>query len=293
MSLSQSKLKYRLNDENYTISLYTDISDLRNKNEYLSIKSEGMVLYANIGSEKEKSHLRTMINNDIKIVNFNSGVTIPVSLWEFKEESGNFVFDSIEPQTNGELINNPIRENVGPIQTIQKSISFDGTNKYIDFGDNFNFTNEISISSWVFPFDSTGSITTRPIIGKYNTANDQRSYQIFVNALAQTNPGNFEWWVSSDGDQRDNIFFPFVGNEWQHLVVTFKDGFIKMYINNELKASKQTSINSLFVNSESFIIGTNGNQNSFWNGRIAKTFVFDREVDDFDVEMLFNDNDVY
>lgn len=75
MALASQKLKYRRNNTNYSIDLYTSTSDLNNSSSYLAVRAGGQTLYANLNGQGPNSHLRARVGGSTKIVNTNSTFT--------------------------------------------------------------------------------------------------------------------------------------------------------------------------------------------------------------------------
>lgn len=139
--------------------------------------------------------------------------------------------------------------------------------------DVFDIQDEITLEAWIYPNVDTGNTLYRAIAGKYDTAEDERAYQLSINAWSG---GEVEFWVSSDGDVRDSVEYPFKGGVWQHVAGVYDGDELKIFINGEKKASKETDISTINTNEEPFIIGSDNVFWRFWRGEIYEVRLWNR-----------------
>ncbi|SFF59600.1 LamG domain-containing protein [Thermoflexibacter ruber] len=82
------------------------------------------------------------------------------------------------------------------------------------------------------------------------------------------------------------MLFRYTFNSWQHIVVTFKNGVLKLYQNNSLKATYQTDRKFIPVNSLPIQIGrsTVGN---YFIGKIDDIRIYNRALSETEIQQLY------
>lgn len=159
----------------------------------------------------------------------------------------------------------------------EKSLLFDGTDDYVDLGDNFNFTTDFSISAWINP--EIPSLNYGCIIAKYG-------------------PNNLGWdiMLHSSGKLRttirgsSNIDTVNVGsvtfNIWTNVVITCSNSQILTYINGILVNTKTGTWTSL-TSPESAKIGWRGGTTRF-KGNIDEVGVYNSILSSSEITKLYN-----
>ena len=182
--------------------------------------------------------------------------------------------DSIYTQS-GTYIHNYVSQN-------NNSMSFDGDD-YIQFSPTFlpYGNSEVTISAWVYKNSSTNSIEY--ILGYGGTG--QALGDVFGMGLY----GNQGIFVTFSGDQYDiisNYSLPL--NGWQHLTAVHKlDGLVEIYLNANLIYSQQVDVPNInLVNG--YIGVAPWGTNSFWNGRIDDVMIWNRALNQQEIEEYFN-----
>jgi len=168
----------------------------------------------------------------------------PVGSWSFEEGGDTTAYDSSGNNNHGTLKN-------GPTWTdgqINKALSFDGTDDYVDCGndESLNITDAITIEAWM-KLGSTGTFQAlvdkqwdngysiligdnRNILCYYSGGGGPNYYSLSAGA------GSFEW------------------GEWNHIVYTFTTSKARVYVNGVEKNSKVPEGN-IALNSYSLQIG--------------------------------------
>ena len=151
---------------------------------------------------------------------------------------------------------------------IAKAQSFDGTDDYIDCGNNasLDITSAITIEIWEKGYGGGGHYPR--IIGKelYSTTHENEAYYIYrIGDSGSHTEGNI---ITSDHNahafdwgQNES------GNIWYHLVATYNGSEIKTYKNGEFINSYSVTGNINSV-TKPVLIGTDGNLAGFFNGTI-------------------------
>ncbi|NLA08560.1 MAG: hypothetical protein GX873_02640, partial [Parcubacteria group bacterium] len=192
----------------------------------------------------------------------------PVGSWSFDEGTGTIANDSSGNDNNGTLIS-------GPTWTdgqINKAISFDGVNDYVDCG-NIPQYESFSISIWVNPTANPNQ-TNSSYLSVYDGLDSNLRFNI-----AQGSFYNFIRWRLPDGNYvnytlSDNGSL----NQWAHYVITY-DGvndILKGYKNGQLQYTYNTGIYSNFGH---FVrIGMNGVNNLYFTGLIDEPRFYNRAL---------------
>jgi len=156
------------------------------------------------------------------------------------------------------------------------NIVFDGTNDYIQCGNNTSIQLTIgTISAWMKT--TTNDSTYRAIISK------QYNYALFVrNGYLVT----FDWGNSLERSTSVNI----IDGKWKNVVMTFTDNTgtpsnnAVFYING---TAVLTSTIKLSSNSDNLLVGTNAVTQEF-NGNIGNVFVYNRSLSSTEVLQNYN-----
>jgi len=171
------------------------------------------------------------------------------------------------------------------------SMSFDGTNDYIDCGNilNFDYINAFSFSAWI---KYSHDVASNTIIGKQETSGNFRGYDWFV-----TSDHKLRFFLYSTTtnrlDQRGTTVL--TTDTWYHVVVTYNGGGaytdVKMYINGNLETLNKLGNNNITatsLNSIPFQIGARGNGSDVFNGNIDDISIWDKELLSSEVSTIWN-----
>ncbi len=143
----------------------------------------------------------------------------PVGSWSFDEGIGTITNDSSGNDNNGTLIN-------GPTWTdgqINKALSFDGVDDYVDYGNDESLhfgTGDISISFWV---KVDPSCLRSMIISKGSIGRFWINYSPSIIHINSYFGSGMDYWLYSNKNINDQ--------KWHFITATFdKDGYEKIYI---------------------------------------------------------------
>ena len=166
------------------------------------------------------------------------------------------------------------------VSTPARAINFDGDNDYISIphNSNLNPVSGITVETWVYPTD--GVTPSQSVIGK--STQQVRGY-----IFPRTDDGwkSFSFYVHLEG-QGWNIIsatYPSI-NEWHHVAATY-DGFVmKIYLDGELKATKEVT-GTISSNTNPVTIGTQpGFSGEFYQGSVDEVRIWNRALDECEID---------
>lgn len=184
--------------------------------------------------------------------------------------SGTALNDISGQSNSGVLTNGPTFSTDGG-----GSIAFDGTNDYISCTTNITLGSVFSMESFIF----ISSRTNGDIIGSWN------------------NPFRFLWRVNSDGYQlfawngggpsQTRIGTSIVSTgTWVYVVVTYDGTNLRFYNNATLTDTNAVGLS--IANFTAMQIGANTYDNTYFNGRIANTRIYNRQLAAAEITQNFN-----
>ncbi|MDC0145498.1 right-handed parallel beta-helix repeat-containing protein, partial [bacterium] len=187
-------------------------------------------------------------------------------------------------------------------QPIDHSLSFDGENDYVDFGDVLDMNSSFTVGAWAYNNGGDGlilskhlfNIDTNPPWGKYTgyslgNLNGEGLKFIISNDLAGHGPGcpcGFSHKASSEP----------IYNEWFHVVGVFESGqYLKLYVNGVEVDNINLTDTSIDNTDAPFFIGALHSNYQYpvdqtWDGSIDDVFVVDRALDFNEVENIYNNS---
>jgi hypothetical protein len=165
---------------------------------------------------------------------------------------------------------------------------FDGSNDYVDLGDNYSFITQMSAVTWIKANELGGS--GKVIISKYNTETNKREWQIFIT------DSKVYVILSSDGtassDKIKMYYFTYTSTDWNFLGFTWDSGTLKLYLNGVEQSVTKTynaSFTTIYNGTENAIIGAhNGGTAAFFDGSISDTRVYNRELNAEEIKLLYD-----
>lgn len=171
------------------------------------------------------------------------------------------------------------------------TFGFDGTDDYIDFGNDasLQLTNNITVSVWV---KTPSTIAIENIVGKYDSATNQRSH-----LLQLYSGGRFRLLVSKTGGT--NIYEVFgtsgtiVADTTYFVTYTIANQTMKIFVNGALHATGSPLPSSgIFNSSATFKLGRETNSGTDWSGDAANLLVFNRVLSDSEILNLYNSGEI-
>lgn len=170
------------------------------------------------------------------------------------------------------------------------SMNFDGTDDYIDLGNNENvdISGVISISAWVkvASFGSSGQY--KGIVSKVTGSSPYGGYQLNTDA----DSGNrFGMGMNISGTWRSmQTNGTYQTGTWYHLVATYDGSLMKIYVNGKLNNSRAYS-GSLELVAQNAFIGKNGSDdaNMRFSGQIDDVRLFSYPLTEVQVRQQYNE----
>ncbi|GAA3622486.1 choice-of-anchor D domain-containing protein [Flavivirga jejuensis] len=142
-------------------------------------------------------------------------------------------------------------------------LSFNGTTRYIDLGDNNDLTGNFTISAWI-----KSNTNNRTIISKGSAAGYEFSINSSGNLVMNFNSGTQT--VTSTNSVPQNI--------WHHVAVIYNGTTTKIYIDGIEDGTANISTSPV-ANSESFLIGASGSSPSnFFSGEMDELRIWNRAL---------------
>ncbi len=163
-----------------------------------------------------------------------------------------------------------------------KAFYFNGKNNQILVGNKpiFDLTNTMTISVWILPNTLSGDIK---VLSKFQVGSN--SYQLsLLNGAASfqiIRGGSLSW----DKCESDILQI----NQWQHIVCTYNNSEMKVYVNGVLK-NKLAINGAINISTAPLIIGNYNGGNSWFNGKIDEVRLYNRAITEEEVVKFYNFN---
>ncbi len=210
-----------------------------------------------------------------------------IAYWQFEGDGTDATGNGHTGSTQGNIFYQE-DNSAGGLERLGTSIYFDGnsSNEFIvGYQPDLNFTTSYTFSMWIKPVLPAASYGS--LLGRYYTAIGD-SYGLYITSSQTIGPIMYK-------SNSSKIFYQyhdadFVTDEWQHLVVTYDNQYVKIYRNGVLKASPVASgiINStvapLYIGS----LTGDGDSAYQYRGWMDEVMLYDTALDDTEVLMLYN-----
>ncbi len=171
--------------------------------------------------------------------------------------------------------------------------NFDGTNDYLDGGDDTDFefgsaTSEMTLAAWVNPTTITPA-AAMTIVSKYNsTSNREYIFQMSTS-------GKLTLTLSGDGASVTSLSSTssMTASTWQHVAVTFaaSTGTVRFYINGVLDKEGTIAISPIFTGTALFEIGATNKSGTtpdlFWSGNLDEVRVYKKLLSPGTIRSLY------
>ena len=202
-----------------------------------------------------------------------------IGYWKFDEASGTSAQDASGNNNNGAL-KNGATWNEGKVGG---SLSFDGTDDYVDVGTFSVSGNAMTISAWIYPVKHSRDMR---IISK--------STDIYLQnwtLLVDDGTDDLEFRVTTgngpmqqlDGNRKVPL------NQWSHVVATYDGNRMRLYQNQELIAESGVVTGNIQTGNERVLIGDNMPLKSRpFSGRLDEVRVYNRALSLNEIQSLFS-----
>ena len=164
------------------------------------------------------------------------------------------------------------------------SMSFDGSDDYIDVGDNnsLNPTSQLTLSVWVKKIGS-GTGSTPAVYSSSKSSSNNGGF------LIMSSSNRFQFYVDTTGSGgwvsiQNNVGI--VTNQWYHIVSTWDGSNIKMYVDGVLQTNTASVSQIVYSIDISATIGKYAT--SYFNGSIDEVAVWNTALTSTQVSEIYN-----
>jgi len=205
-----------------------------------------------------------------------------VSYWKFNEGNGTIANDSIDTN-HGNISGATWVDGISG-----SALSFDGTDDYVDCGNNSNLditTNDFTVALWAksFGFTSGGTILSKQSWFEFNGPGYFIAYP--------NNPPSI--YVGVYDTKRHTIRTPLESTfDWTHITMVKDGSQIKVYINGMATGigESTTDVTGSLSNTKNLLIGKNEYNNGFFNGLIDEIAIYNRSLTSEEIQQLMELN---
>ena len=168
----------------------------------------------------------------------------------------------------------------GDVFRDEYSLSFDGTNDYVDCGDVSAFDiQSFTISAWI----KINDVDYNGILNHYDS---NKGYNFFVN-----NNGVLRTYIGDNsGANSLSAGTALVANKWYHCATTYTSGTRKIYLNGVEDGSSSTAVTITFP-SGSLIIGEA--IDAYMNGNISDVALYSSALSASQIKTIYNGREPY
>jgi len=208
-----------------------------------------------------------------------------VSYWTMDNVSGNTLIDETG-NNNGTIY--------GATQVdgkINKALSFDGVDDYVDCGDKSDFdfsSNDFTLSAWVYPMGQVGG-WTRNIITKWNTGSNKGTNEFLLSFYGTAGGTRHPIFAIESGTTTYSCDSPeeIPLKQWSYILGKREGDYLHIYVNGVLKNS--TYIGNVSVNNvgRSLNLGRLGISGYYFNGSIDEVMIFNRALSLEEINKLY------
>lgn len=219
------------------------------------------------------NRLKSIYKNGENIWKRNS---IPIELkdsifyFNFENEVKNIIPNGIQP-----LGNYPT---VFVNGMVDKAIQFSGNNEFLYYHNSYTTLQDFSIGLWM---ETNNPLKSCGLIGQSVAGAIENRFSI---SMYQN---NLYFHIGKNPDVVIPLSSP---DNWNHIIMSRKDGTVSIFINGELKLtfSKNSIINPYTL----FYIGCygdrNGNPSAFYEGEMSEAFFIDKGLTEIEVKNIYN-----
>ncbi len=218
-----------------------------------------------------------------------------IVLWVNSSSWDGMVWRNLAPsysdRNHGTLKNGVgIGELIHPSGIFGASLKFDGTDDYVDCGNDvsLNIQNAITIEAWVKMIDCSANTF---IISKWNNVEEDNVFYLFCEA-AETlrfkvyNESNNSAYVVSNTLNK---------NQWYYVVGIYDGSYVKLYVNGILQGSPSPLTGEIRKSTEELYIGykTDWVSGRYFNGLIDEVRIYNRALSASDVFHNYTHSPIY
>lgn len=204
----------------------------------------------------------------------------PIGYWKFDEGYGGTAYDSSGNENHGTLTPGTLGTNTTTSAMWDKggkynsAVDFDGTDDYVDVGniDYSSFNNQITISAWI---KADGFHGNDFIVSSYSGGSG---------FYFDTYNGDFQWFLAGSEYTADTNF---VTGEWYHLVGTYNNARVVLYVNGD-EVLNEVEIDNFQAPGQTSIGSNSDGSNFFFDGLIDEVKILDYALTAEQVKTEYN-----
>jgi hypothetical protein len=158
-------------------------------------------------------------------------------------------------------------------QIVQNALSFDGTNDYVDCGNNASVQitgNQITLEAWIYPTSWKSLVWQGNIIAKeQNGFGNDNGYMLRAgnNGSLNLTLGSGSWSELISATNTLTL------NTWQHVAGTYDGSYLRLYVNGNAVDSMAANIN-ISNSSSTLFIGDNGSGARYFPGTVDEVRIW-------------------
>lgn len=205
-----------------------------------------------------------------------------------------FVIDSKNPRTNLSSLLALFSDALGSNTSVTLSgsgytsaFTFSTSTTNFNFSDLsvLKFTNNLTISSWIYP-NSFGGGSSGRIYDKFKTTLPQSGYAMWIDNNIGTNAIAFGtgYVVSTSVARVNNVITLYT---WQHVSVTFSGTACTFYLNGA-SVGTVTGITAPTSGTNAAIIGNNTGNTNYFDGKIDNLRIYSRALKSSEISQIYN-----
>ena len=173
-------------------------------------------------------------------------------------------------------------------QIVQNALSFDGTNDYVDCGNNASVQitgNQITLEAWIFPTSWKSLVWQGNIIAKeQNGFGNDNGYMLRAgnNGSLNLTLGSGSWSELISATNTLSL------NTWQHVAGTYDGSYLRLYVNGNVVDSMAANIN-ISNSSSTLFIGDNGSGARHFPGTVDEVRIWNIARNRSEIQARMND----
>ncbi len=164
---------------------------------------------------------------------------------------------------------------------------------YINLG-NSNILKPIkgSISLWIFldhPMLHGKGIESNPILFTRSHEEEDHNEAYYIGYDFESKNLNINTTFSKEKQITMYTTRPFALRKWHHVVVTYDNDFLTLYLNGQLENKLAKNFESVFLEGDSILIGSriSSKNQRYFNGSVDDIEIYDRVINEEEVESLY------
>lgn len=173
-------------------------------------------------------------------------------------------------------------------QIVQNALSFDGTNDYVDCGNNASVQitgNQITLEAWIYPTSWKSLVWQGNIIAKeQNGFGNDNGYMLRAgnNGSLNLTLGSGSWSELISATNTLTL------NTWQHVAGTYDGSYLRLYVNGNVVDSMAANIN-ISNSSSTLYIGDNGSGARHFPGTVDEIRIWNIARTRSEIQARMND----